>query len=258
MTYYNNLYPDSYKFKYPKAGEDNSVVSAHIIDLKKKCKINSIQLGQYEYIPRIKWSEKANKLILQTMNRHQNSLKYNLIDCSNGISKSKVIYEEISDTYIDVDDNLIFLNDGESLLRTSEKDGYNHIYRLNFSGEQEKITNGEWDVIEFLGLDKESNTIYYSSCEPHSTQKSIYAINVDGSGKKELTKERGYNDAEFLNGMKYFIHTYSNANTPPKISLNKSDGTVVTELEDNWALSDKLKEYPKLSKKVFSLWIWDI
>ena len=84
-----------------------------------------------------------------------------------------------------------------------------------------KITNGEWDVIEFLGLDKESNTIYYSSCEPHSTQKSIYAINVDGSGK-ELTKEKGYNDAEFLNGMKYFIHTYSN-NTPPKISLNKSD-----------------------------------
>ncbi|MGB1646724.1 MAG: S9 family peptidase [Crocinitomicaceae bacterium] len=252
MTYYNDLYPDSYKFKYPKAGEDNSVVSAHIIDLKKKCKINSIELGEYEYIPRIKWSEKENKLILQTMNRHQNSLKYNLIDCSNGISKSKVIYEEISDTYIDVDDNLIFLNDGESLLRTSEKDGYNHIYRLNFSGEQEKITNGEWDVIEFLGLDKESNTIYYSSCEPHSTQKSIYAINVDGSGKKELTKEKGYNDAEFLNGMKYFIHTYSNANTPPKISLNKSDGTVVTELEDNWALSDKLKEYPKLSKKVFS------
>ena len=175
-----------------------------------------------------------------------------MIDCSNGISKSKVIYEETSDTYIDVDDNLIFLNDGESLLRTSEKDGYNHIYRLNFSGEQEKITNGEWDVIEFLGLDKESNTIYYSSCEPHSTQKSIYAINVDGSGKKELTKEKGYNDAEFLNGMKYFIHTYSNANTPPKISLNKSDGTMVTELEDNWALSDKLKEYPKLSKKVFS------
>ena len=73
MTYYNDLYPDSYKFKYPKAGEDNSVVSAHLIDLKKKCKINSIELGEYEYIPRIKWSEKANKLILQTMNRHQNS-----------------------------------------------------------------------------------------------------------------------------------------------------------------------------------------
>ena len=252
MTFYNELYPDSYKFKYPKAGEDNSLVTAHLIDLKKKCKIQSIEIGDYEYIPRIQWSEKGNNLILQTMNRHQNSLKYHLVDCTSKVSKSKIIFEERSDTYIDVDDNLIFLNDGESLLRTSEMDGYKHIYRLDFSGQHKQITKGKWDVIDFLGLDSESNTVYYSSCERHSTQKSIYAIKTDGSSKKELTMDIGYNGAEFLKGMKYFVHTYSNANTPATISLRKSDGSLVSVLEDNSVLRNKLNDYPKLNKKVFS------
>ena len=253
MTFYNDLYPDSYKFKYPKAGEDNSVVTVHLIDLsKKKCKIKPIDIGEYEYIPRMQWSETSNKLILQSMNRHQNSLKYHLVDCSDRNIKSKIIFEETSETYIDVDDNLIFLSDGESLLRTSEMHGYKHIYKLDFSGKHEQITKGKWDVIGFLGLDHETNTIYYSSCEEHSTQKSIYAINVDGTDKMELTMDAGYNDAEFLKGMKYFIHTYSNANTPATFFLRESDGTLVSVLEDNSALLNRLNKYPKLNKKVFS------
>ena len=253
MTFYNGLYPDSYKFKYPKAGEDNSVVSVHLIDLnKKKCNSKPIEIGEYEYIPRIQWAESSNKLILQSMNRHQNSLKYHLIDCTQKAPKSKVIFEEKSKTYIDVDDNLIFLDDGESLLRTSEIDGFKHIYRLDFSGGHRQITKGNWDIIDFLGVDKESNTIYYSSCEPHATQKSIYSINVNGSDKTDLTPERGYNGADFLKGMKYFVHTYSNANTPPIHSLRKSDGSLVVVLEENLILKNKLKNYPNLSQKLFS------
>lgn len=255
MTFYNGLYPDSYKFKYPKAGEDNSVVSVHLIDLgKKKCNIKPIEIGEYEYIPRIEWAEKSNKLILQSMNRHQNSLKYHLIDCTQKAPKSKVIFEEKSETYIDVDDNLIFLDDGESLLRTSEIDGFKHIYRLDFSGEHRQITKGNWDIIDFLGVDKESNTIYYSSCEPHATQKSIYAINVNGSDKTDLTPERGYNGADFLKGMKYFVHTYSNANTPPVHSLRKNDGSLVVLLEDNAILKNKIEKiYTTTPKKLKSM-----
>jgi len=242
MTFYNGLYPDSYKFKYPKAGEDNSLVSVHLIDLsKKKCKIKAIDIGEYEYIPRIQWAETSNKLILQSMNRHQNSLKYHLIDCTQGLPKSAMIFEEKSDTYIDVDDNLLFLEDGSSLLRTSEIDGFKHIYRLDFSGDHQQITKGNWDVIDVLGVDKESNTIYYSSSEPHATQKSIYAVNINGSDKKDLTPQKGYNSGRFLNGMKYFTHTYSNANTPPVHSLRKNDGSLVVELEDNSLLKNKIE-----------------
>ena len=251
MTFYNELYPESYDFKYPKAGEKNSKVSVYIADIESGKK-QEIFIGQYEYIPRMEWSPSNNQLILQSMNRHQSSLKYHLVDLKGDIWGPSVIFEEKSETYVDVDDNLVFLKDGNSLLRTSEIDGNKHIYKLSFDGTHTQVTSGNWDVIDFLGLDTKSNTIYYSSCEPHATQKSVYGIQVNGKNKKELTISKGYNDAEFLKGMKYFIHTYSNANTPPVISLKNAKGKLIETLEDNSRLAKLLSSSYTLSPKTFS------
>ena len=251
MTFFNKLYPEPYVFKYPKAGEENSKVSLYIIDVQTS-KSEEVLLGAYEYIPRMEWSPAANHLIVQTMNRHQNSLKYHLIQKASDVWESKMIFEEQSDTYVDVDDNLVFLEGGTALLRTSELDGYKHIYKLYFDGRHEQITSGKWDVIDFLGLDPKRKTIYYSSCEPHPTQKSIYKIQTNGKNKGELTGLQGYNEAEFLNGLQYFIHTYSNANTPPVVSLRKSDGSLVRILEDNKGLKNKLSTGYHLSSKIIS------
>ena len=251
MTFFNELYPDSYDFKYPKAGEENSKVSVHIADIES-AKEQEIFIGQYEYIPRMEWSPSNNELILQSMNRHQSSLKYHLVDLKTDAWASSVIFEEKSETYVDVDDNLIFLNDGNSILRTSEMDGYKHIYKLSFDGTHTQITSGKWDVIDFLGLNPKSNTIYYSSSEPHATQKSVYGIQVNGKNKTELTTKKGYNNAEFLKGMKYFIHTYSNANTPPVISLRNAKGKLIETLENNSRLAKLLKSSYTLSPKTFS------
>ena len=251
MTFFNELYPDSYDFKYPKAGEENSKVSIHIAHLESGNE-QQIFIGQYEYIPRMEWSPSNNELILQSMNRHQSSLKYHLVDLKADAWASSVIFEEKSETYVDVDDNLIFLNDGNSILRTSEMDGYKHIYKLSFDGTHTQITSGKWDVIDFLGLNPKSNTIYYSSSEPHATQKSVYGIQVNGKNKTELTTKKGYNNAEFLKGMKYFIHTYSNANTPPVISLRNAKGKLIETLENNSRLAKLLKSSYTLSPKTFS------
>ncbi len=251
MTFYNELYPESYDFKYPKAGEENSKVSIHIAQVERGNE-QEVFIGQYEYIPRMEWSPSKNELILQSMNRHQSSLKYHLVDLKADTWASSVIFEEKSETYVDVDDNLIFLNDGNSILRTSEMDGYKHIYKLSFDGTHTQITSGKWDVIDFLGLNAKSNTIYYSSSEPHATQKSVYGIQVNGKNKTELTTAKGYNNAEFLKGMKYFIHTYSNANTPPVISLRNVKGKLVETLEDNDRLAKLIKSSYTLSPKTFS------
>jgi dipeptidyl-peptidase-4 len=249
MEMYGELYPEEYKYKYPKAGEDNSKVTAHVVNVKSG-KVSNLDLGDYEYIPRLNWSSTANHLILQTMNRHQNELSYHLYDYTSSKVTHKVIFQEKSKTYIDVDDNLLILKDGKTILRTSEADGYNHIYKLGFDGSSVQITKGNWDVIEFLGIDENSNTIYYSSAEPASIQKSIYSINLDGSKKIELSKQKGYNEAEFLTGMKYYVLDYSNANQPSVISLCKNDGTLIRDLESNAELNKKLKNY-SLSKKEF-------
>jgi dipeptidyl-peptidase-4 len=249
MALYGELYPEQYKYKYPKAGEVNSKVTLNMLDIKT-AKIQKIDLGTYEYIPRLKWSSKANQLIVQTMNRHQNELNYWLIDATQKQVSSKLFYTEKSTTYIDVDNNLLILKDGKSILRTSESSGFNHIYKLGFDGSSTPITTGDWDIIEFLGIDEQIQTIYYSSAEPGAIYKSVYSIQLDGSQKKNLSTSLGYNNATFLNGMKYFINSYSNANTPPVISLCKANGELVKILEENTVLLDKMKN-ERLSPRVF-------
>jgi len=250
MTYYNELYPDLYTFKYPKAGEDNSKVSAMIYNLSTKA-TSKIDLGEYEYIPRLKWSNSDNQLIIQTLNRHQNHLKYHLVTPSNStITKSKVFFEEKSDSYVEIDNNLLILNDGKSILRTSEKDGFNHIYKLCFDGSSTQITKGNWDVIEFLGVDDKNTTIYFTSAEAGAIHKGIYKIGITGKKKTSISSETGSNDAEFSNGMNYFIKTYSNANTPPVYTLCNNKGKELTTLEDNSALKQRLSKY-NLGEKTF-------
>ena len=249
LTYYTELYPDLYTFKYPKAGEENSKVTAHIITIKNS-KIVDIDLGEYEYIPRLQWSGTSNKLVIQTLNRHQNELKYHLIDLTSKKMTSKVFFEEKSDTYVEIDNNLLILKDGNTILRTSEKDGFNHIYKLSFDGVNSQITKGNWDVIEFYGIDEITNTIYYSAAEKSPIYKGIYQINIDASGKTPLSLETGTNDAEFTTGMNYFVKTYSNANTPPVFTLCSNDGKEISTLESNTKLNGVLSNY-KLSTKEF-------
>ena len=143
LAYYNGLYPTQYKYKYPKAGEDNSKVTAHVVQVKN-VKIVDLNLGEYEYIPRLSWSKSANHLVLQTLNRHQNQLKYHLVDFTNK-GKHTVFFEEKSDTYVDVDNNLLILKDGKSILRTSESNGFNHIYQLGFDGSSKQMLSSFWE-----------------------------------------------------------------------------------------------------------------
>ena len=249
MTYYKDLYPDLYTFKYPKAGEDNSKVTVNLYSIATG-KSEKVDLGQYEYIPRLKWSPIENKLIVQTLNRHQNELKYHVIEVSNNDIAASTIYTETSETYIDIDDNLLILNDGKTILRTSEKNGYNHIYRLCFDGQITQITNGNWDVIEFAGIDDKNTTIYYTSAENGAINKSIYKIGITGKKKTLISEEKGTSDAEFSNGMKYFIKSYSDANTPTVYSLCNNSGKVLTVLEDNVGLKATAAKY-EFAKKEF-------
>ena len=250
MTYYNNeLYPELYTFKYPKAGEDNSKVTAHVMDIKSG-RISPINLGEYEYIPRLTWSNTSNKLILQTLNRHQNLLRYHLYDATAKKPSIRVIYEERSSAYVEIDNNLTVLKDDNSILRTSESDGYNHIYRLSFDGTMTQITKGSWDVIDLYGIDNSNEFIYYSSAENGAISKSIYRIRINGSEKMILSEKNGYSDAEFTNGMLYFVKNHSDANTPPIFSLCDNMGKEISILEDNKKLGETLKKY-QLGKKEF-------
>ncbi|MES2799770.1 MAG: S9 family peptidase [Bacteroidota bacterium] len=245
----DSLYPTVYDYKYPKAGEDNSKVTIHLLDVKS-AKSTQLALTNYEYIPRLTWVKKSNKLLLLTLNRHQNELKYHLFDCAAKKIVDKVIYTETSKTYVEIDDNLSVLNDDMSFLRASEEDGYNHIYRIYFDGKKEQITKGKFDIIQLYGIDNSNEFLYYSSAENGAISKAIYKIKVDGTGKTLISLPSGYSDAQFTAGYNYFIKSYSTANTPTVYSLCDNSGKMLQVLEDNKELQNKLDAL-KLNPKEF-------
>jgi dipeptidyl-peptidase 4 len=251
MSIYGTLYPQQEKFKYPKAGEDNSLVTLNIHDLGIN-ETKQIQLQDYEYIPRFRWAVKENTLIALTLNRHQNHLKIHHIKKDNEQYLSKVFYSEQSKTYIEIDDNLEIMSDN-SLLLTSEKSGFKHLYSLDFHGNISQITNGNWDVIDFYGIDEKKNLLFYTSSETGTINKSIYQVKINGKGKKIISSKEGYSEADFSKGMKYFRKTYSTANTPNHYTLCNSNGKELFVIEDNKKLKYSIEKYNLSDKYFFKL-----
>lgn len=256
MPMYDGLYPSQYIFKYPKAGEENSKVDIYIYNLKEnksvKCDAGK---NPDQYIPRIKWMKNDNQLCIMRLNRHQNHLEFlkTKFDGTKDILSSEVFYTEKSDTYVEITDNLIFLDDQNNFIWTSEKDGYNHIYKFNLKGKEvTQITKGKWDVTEFKGVNNETNTVYYISAETSAMDRDVYKIGLDGSKKTKLSKKAGQNDAIFSKGYKYFINYHSDANTPYYITLHDGEGNQISVLEDNANLKSSLAQYNLVKQEFFT------
>ena len=242
MSYYLDLYPLPYTFKYPKAGEDNSKVSLHISTIKSG-ETEKIDLAEYEYIPRLNWSTEENQLLVQTLNRHQNHLTYYAVSKTKKTWNAQAFYEEKDAAYVEIDDNLLFLPDGKRFIRTSEQDGFNHIYSIGLDGSKQQLTKGEWDVIEVKGIHRGNNTIYFTAAKEGAPYRGLYTVSIESKAIEQLSKEKGHNDATFSKGMKYYVQTWNNANTPSIFTLHTADGSVLDTLEKNEILVDLLELY---------------
>ncbi len=226
--YQKDLYPTSQTFKYPKAGEKNAEVSLHIFEIGSKA-AKKINLGNYSdfYIARMKWTNDANVLSAQVLNRHQDNLDLIFVDGTTGTAK--VVLNEKDKAYVDVTDNLTFLKDN-SFIWTSEKDGFNHIYLYDKTGKlKNQVTKGKWEVTSYYGFDEKTKTVFYQSVENGSTVRDVYKISLDGKKKVKLSSQVGTNGATFSPDFTYFINTYSSVTTPPTYTLNSSkDGKQAT------------------------------
>ena len=251
-VYGTDLYQTQNVFKYPKAGEKNAIVSLHFYDLNTD-KTATVPLSTtYNdfYIPRIKWTNDANVLSAQYMNRHQNKLDLWLINPEKG--DANLVLSETDDAYVDVTDNLTFLEDN-SFLWTSERDGFNHLYHYSKTGQLKKqITKGAWEVTAYYGYNESENAIYYQSVENGSINRDVYSVRLNGKRKIRLSSQVGTNDASFSADFTYFIKTFSSANIPTKYTLHDSKtGRLVRNIKDNSALKNTLSSY-KYSNKEFS------
>jgi dipeptidyl-peptidase-4 len=250
MDFYGtDLYPYQYEFKYPKAGEKNSIVTLHMYDVATES-ISNVDLNDSYYIPRIKWMHNPDHLSVQTLNRHQNTLKLYAVNAKDNFAS--VLLEENDKAYVDIDDDLTFLDD-DSFIWTSEADGYNHLYLYGKDGKlKNQITEGPWEVTSYYGYDEKNDRIFYQSVENGSINRGVYSISTKGKRKKALSTEAGTNSAAFSSDFTYYINTYSSAMTPYRFTLHDaSDGKLVKEIKDNSALLNKLDGY-EISPKEFS------
>ncbi|WP_037373914.1 S9 family peptidase [Salinimicrobium xinjiangense] len=250
-VYGQELYQTQTVFKYPKAGEANSEVSLHIYDLQKGSTSN-IDLGDYNdfYIPRIKWTNDANILSAQVLNRHQNVLELFFVNART--NDANIVLTEKDEAYVDVTDNLTFLADN-SFIWTSEKDGWNHIYHYDKNGKlKNQVTRGNWEVTNYYGFDPKSKTIFYQSTENGSINRDVFSIKANGKNKKQLTNKVGQNSADFSADYTYFINSYNSATTPFEFSLHRAkDGKLVREILNNKELLNQIKQF-NFSPKEFS------
>ncbi|WP_297509636.1 S9 family peptidase [Flavobacterium sp.] len=251
--YQKALYPGQEKFKYPKAGEKNAAVSLHIFDLIANLK-KEVNLSQYKdfYIARMRWTNDANVLCAQVLNRHQNNLDLLFIDGTT--TAAKVVLNEKDNAYVDVHDNLTFLKDN-SFIWTSEHDGWNHIYVYDKNGKlKNQVTKGAWEVTAYYGFDEKTKSIFYQSTENGSIVRDVYRICIDGKRKIKLSKQEGTNAAMFSPNFEYFINTYSSATVPPMYSLHSAkEGDQVQMILENSSLTEKLKAYDLPAKEFFVL-----
>ena len=241
----NKLYPENRVWKYPKAGEANSVVSVHTYNLEKGA-TKKMEIGTETdiYIPRLRWTFDAGKLCIFRLNRLQNKLELLFADPSSGATN--IVYTEENKYFIDESyfDDLQFLDDRKHFVMMSEKDGYAHLYLMDLNGSQvSQITKGEWDVTEFIGYNAKNKTFYYQSAEQSPILRDIYSIKLNGKSKKKLSDQSGTNRASFSSSYKYYINNFSSVTTPTQVTLHSSKGKLIRELQTNENFIAMLAEY---------------
>ena len=186
---------------------------------------------------------------MTALNRHQNELRLYSVNPDNGAFS--ILLEEKNNTYIDIHDNLKFLNGNKKFIWTSEVGGYNHIYL--YEGKQKtQITKGEWEVTDLYGLNEKSGLLYFQAAKESPIKREVYRIKLNGSGLSKLSPNSGTNRAAFSSGFQYFILTHSSANTPANISLHSSDGKEIRNLKDNASLKSILSQYDISAQEFFS------
>lgn len=249
---YGDLYPEEVRYKYPKAGEDNSRVSIHIYHLDQQ-KTVPVDIGEEVdiYIPRVAWTQDPSALSIQRLNRLQNHLELLIADAGTG--KSKVVYDERNRWYVDITDDLTFLSDKKHFLISSEKSGYNHLYKISLEdGSERALTSGSWDVAALLGVDEKRGLVYYLSTETSPLERMLFSVNLKNGKKTMISQQAGTHKVEFSADFSYFVNSFSDANTPTIVTVHNNKGKVIREIRNNNHLIEKANTLGFSTQEFFS------
>ena len=245
-------YPGSYDYKYPIAGAKNSVVSVHSFDIKSRA-IRKMQLPipSDGYVPRIFFTDDPEKLLILTLNRHQNQLDIYLANPRS--TECRVIVREQAECYVPEETLKAFKVIPSGFVLLSERSGYKHLYLYDLNGTlRRQLTSGSYEVKALYGYDAKTGNTYFASNQESPLRQSIYKSDSKGKVTRLSTSSTGWNSAIFSTGLRYYMNTWSDLNTPSVTTLCDASGKTLKTLEDNAALRQKLAGLKLGERKFFT------
>ena len=232
------LYSELIPLRYPKAGTENSSVQIRVVNIADGATKTITQVDGDSYLPRMDWMGE-NALLIQRMNRHQNRLEVLRADTRNG--EVATMFVETDSAWVDVDDDLIWFDDGQRFLWSSERDGWNHLYVYGRDGRvQRQLTEGEWDVASVIGVDERGGFVYFTAARPTPMELHLFRVPLDGGRVEKLTEEPGSHYITMSPGFTYYVDTWSRASELPTTRLFSIDGRLTRTLAENSAVAARV------------------
>lgn len=246
----NAVYPCFYSYKYPKAGEDNSKVTAWSYDIKSH-RISKLQvpLDADGYMPRIKATDDASKVVVYTMNRHQDELCLYSVNPRSTVAQ--LIVKEHVEKYVKEEAMEAVTFIGNNVLLPSDRSGFMKLYIYSMNGQLHRTIGGDYDITAVYGYDAKTGDVYYQAAALGPSDRQVYVAHKNGKTVR-LSDKKGWNTALFSGDYQYFVNTWSDYNTPYVVTTRDNNGRVISTLQDNADLKAKVAESGFAKREPFS------
>jgi dipeptidyl-peptidase-4 len=260
LTDFEGRHPDWWRIRIPQPGDSNARVRIGAVEVRsgRLQWLDPGEPGDY-YVPRIYWIGRPDSLAMITLNRPQNEMKLFFFDVRTG--GKRLVLTERSDTWIDVydfyagvEDLLTFAPAAGQFFWISDRDGWQHIYRYDYSGRLlNQVTRGPWTVTRIEGMDPKNQVIYYTSTQASPLQRQLYAVRFDGTGTRRLTQTAGTHRIDLSPDGRYYLDRWSATRQPRQVELWSAAGRKLKTFEDNARVTEWLATHAYSPVELFSV-----
>ncbi len=236
--------------RYPKAGDPNPWVRMGVVTPGEgKVVWMDFEEKADHYVAWPFWTPDSASLTVQWMNRGQDTIR--LYACDPQTGRKMLLREEKQPTWVQFFEDLTYLADGRFLLR-SDLDGWDHLYLYDAKGMLDRrLTSGAWRVRSIAALDETGGWVYFTAQRQPTWDTQLMRVRLDGSGLASLTEGAGTHTVRMSPRGTHFIDTSSTVTTPPRMTLHRSDGTLVRALGD--ARQDAMAQYAWGRAELFTI-----
>ena len=259
LTDYSGRHPDWDSIRIPQPGDSNATVRIGVVDVHggQRTWLDTGEKGEF-YIPRIYWTSRPDTLAMITLNRRHNEMKLFFFDVHTGgkrlvMTQKSNTWIDVFDFYADIQDMISFPEGMHEFFWISDRDGWQHIYRYDYSGKLVKqVTRGPWSVTRIEGLDPKGGLIYYTSTQASPLQRQLYSVRFDGTHSRRITTTAGTHAIDMAPNTRYYIDSWSSVRQPTQVELWSTSGRMTARLEDNKSVNGWLATHVYSPPELFT------